>query len=233
VESSRPCGFGLTLEHAPPAPDETQGGLQPRPASASWQICSGWPWPHRPHRPRFPHRRSLPSTTSYPTRTRSRRPTTRPSLRCASLVRVRGRAHFSPYTSPNPSPNPNPSPSPSPKPSPKPSPSPNPNLTRWASRHAWRSSTPAPSVALPSPSRSSACWCGPVPSPTARSDDLSWTTCTHESLHYYGRRRPPPPVSLSGPWQAGLFSTSSASGCLVRTLGCCPLYSVPSSSPHR
>ena len=39
-----PRGFGqFALQHAPPAPDQAQGGLQPRPASANWQICSGWP----------------------------------------------------------------------------------------------------------------------------------------------------------------------------------------------
>ena len=29
--------------HALPAPDQAQDGLQPRPTSANWQICSGWP----------------------------------------------------------------------------------------------------------------------------------------------------------------------------------------------
>ena len=37
-------GFGqFALQHAPPAPDRAQGGPQPRPASANWQTCSGWP----------------------------------------------------------------------------------------------------------------------------------------------------------------------------------------------
>ena len=31
------------LQHAPPAPDQAQGGLQLRPASVNWQTCSGWP----------------------------------------------------------------------------------------------------------------------------------------------------------------------------------------------
>jgi phosphomannomutase len=36
-------GFGqFALQHAPPAPDRAQGGPQPRPASANWQIRSGW-----------------------------------------------------------------------------------------------------------------------------------------------------------------------------------------------
>ena len=30
----------LALQHAPPAPDQDEGGLQPRPASANWQTCS-------------------------------------------------------------------------------------------------------------------------------------------------------------------------------------------------
>ena len=39
-----PGGLGQpALQHAPPAPDQARGGLQPRPASASWQRCSGWP----------------------------------------------------------------------------------------------------------------------------------------------------------------------------------------------
>ena len=33
----------FALPHAPPAPDQAQGGLQPRPASANWQKRSGWP----------------------------------------------------------------------------------------------------------------------------------------------------------------------------------------------
>ena len=37
-------GFGqCALQHAPRAPDRAQGGLQPQPASANWQACSGWP----------------------------------------------------------------------------------------------------------------------------------------------------------------------------------------------
>ena len=33
----------LSKAAAPSAPDQAQGGLQPPPASANWQICSGWP----------------------------------------------------------------------------------------------------------------------------------------------------------------------------------------------
>ena len=39
-----PRGFGpFALPHAPLVPDQAQGGLQPRPASAKGQRCSGWP----------------------------------------------------------------------------------------------------------------------------------------------------------------------------------------------
>ena len=39
-----PRGFSpFALQHAPPAPDQAQGGLQRRPASAKRQLCSGWP----------------------------------------------------------------------------------------------------------------------------------------------------------------------------------------------
>eukprot|EP00964_Phaeocystis_antarctica_P033663 scaffold19084_cov64-Phaeocystis_antarctica.AAC.6 len=39
-----PGGFGqFALQHAPPAPDQAQGGLNSRPASANWQMLSGWP----------------------------------------------------------------------------------------------------------------------------------------------------------------------------------------------
>ena len=31
------------LQHTTPAPEEYQGVLQPRPAPANWQICSGYP----------------------------------------------------------------------------------------------------------------------------------------------------------------------------------------------
>ena len=38
-----PRGVGhFGLQHAPPAPEQAQGCLQPRPASANWQTCSGW-----------------------------------------------------------------------------------------------------------------------------------------------------------------------------------------------
>ena len=61
--TAAPRGFGrLILLHAPPAPDQAQGGLQPRPASASL----GQPRPigryalaGRPHRPCLPHRCSV------------------------------------------------------------------------------------------------------------------------------------------------------------------------------
>ena len=52
-----PRGFGqFALQHAPPASDQAQGGSQPRPASASWQMSSGWPAPCRPY---FPRRHQL------------------------------------------------------------------------------------------------------------------------------------------------------------------------------
>ena len=39
-----PRGFGqFSLQHAPPAPDQAQGGLPPRPALAYWRMRSGWP----------------------------------------------------------------------------------------------------------------------------------------------------------------------------------------------
>jgi hypothetical protein len=42
VEKPRPRGFGpFALQHAPPAPDQAQGGLQVRPASVNRQMCSG------------------------------------------------------------------------------------------------------------------------------------------------------------------------------------------------
>ena len=31
------------LRHAPPAPEQAQGGLQPRSASANWRVCPAWP----------------------------------------------------------------------------------------------------------------------------------------------------------------------------------------------
>ena len=41
-----PRGFGefALHRHAPPAPDQAQGGLQPRPVLANWQLFSGWPY---------------------------------------------------------------------------------------------------------------------------------------------------------------------------------------------
>ena len=47
VEASRPeATFGQpALQHAPPVPEQAQPGLQPRPASANWQMCSGRPAP--------------------------------------------------------------------------------------------------------------------------------------------------------------------------------------------
>ena len=43
--NSRPeaCFGQFALHHALPAPDQAQNGLQPRPTSANWQICPGWP----------------------------------------------------------------------------------------------------------------------------------------------------------------------------------------------
>ena len=43
-----PRGVGLCA-HAPAAPNQARGGLQPRPASAYWQACPGR------HRPCLPH----------------------------------------------------------------------------------------------------------------------------------------------------------------------------------
>ena len=47
---AHPCGNQppresgqFALQHALPAPAQAQGGLQPRPASANGQSCSGWP----------------------------------------------------------------------------------------------------------------------------------------------------------------------------------------------
>ena len=47
---AHPCGRQppresgqFALQHALPAPAQAQGGLQPRPASANGQSCSGWP----------------------------------------------------------------------------------------------------------------------------------------------------------------------------------------------
>ena len=45
MEDGRPeasANAPSSFETAPPAPDQAQGGLQPRPASANWQTCSGW-----------------------------------------------------------------------------------------------------------------------------------------------------------------------------------------------
>ena len=48
--------FGqFALQRAPPAPDQAQGGLQPRSALANWQMWPGWP----AYRRRFPHRHAL------------------------------------------------------------------------------------------------------------------------------------------------------------------------------
>eukprot|EP00964_Phaeocystis_antarctica_P135091 scaffold99440_cov63-Phaeocystis_antarctica.AAC.3 len=42
VESSRPeASANSPSQHAPPAPDQAQGGLTPRPASANRQIDPG------------------------------------------------------------------------------------------------------------------------------------------------------------------------------------------------
>ena len=57
-----PRGFGrFALKHAPPTPEQAQDGLQPRPASADWQMCAG-----RPATPATFSTRAMPcsSTTS-------------------------------------------------------------------------------------------------------------------------------------------------------------------------
>jgi hypothetical protein len=86
-ENSRPeaAATSASSTHAPPAPGQAQGGLQPRPASAYWQMCSSGPGP-----PALP----ISHTNTYvykgapagSTR-RGRRSTSTPSTTCAWSAR--------------------------------------------------------------------------------------------------------------------------------------------------
>ena len=107
-----PRGFGR-LQHAPPAPDQAQGGIQPlpasaspgqpRPASANRQIYSGWPAipvsfpPRLPHAPTRAHRRGAPCALG--TRTA---PQPHPSGCAAALVALTLTLTLAPTLAPTP-----------------------------------------------------------------------------------------------------------------------------------
>ena len=91
--------------------DEAQGGLQPRPASANWQICSGW----------------LTSHTGLAFLVGGGRACAGSSRQHARPVRDHAAPNPDAGPNPNPSPSPSPNPNPNPNSNPKPNPNPNPN----------------------------------------------------------------------------------------------------------